>query len=69
MWVVTPKQHLERLADLSQPQLLDLFRTAAGVVHEMGCSSFNTMILNHGDSRNHAHLHLKVRLCWGQCAC
>jgi diadenosine tetraphosphate (Ap4A) HIT family hydrolase len=60
MWVITPKQHLERLSELSQPQLIDLFRTAAAVVAEMGCSSFNTMILNHGDSRNHAHLHLKV---------
>lgn len=39
MFVLTPKQHIEHLADLSDAQLVDLFRTAAGVLGEMGCGS------------------------------
>jgi diadenosine tetraphosphate (Ap4A) HIT family hydrolase len=61
MFVVTPKQHIETLAQLSDAALLDLWRTTAAVLDAMrvGC---NAMILNQGDNRNHAHLHLKIRV-------
>lgn len=66
MFVVTPNRHLEKLSDLSDAELVDLFRTAVTIVQDMGCSSFNSMVLNHGDNRNHVHLHLKVRVHEGQ---
>jgi diadenosine tetraphosphate (Ap4A) HIT family hydrolase len=62
MIVVTPKQHVEELIAMTDAQLVDLVRTAMSVLKQLGCSSFTSMILNQGDSRNHAHLHLKVRV-------
>eukprot|EP00775_Hariotina_reticulata_P011071 gene11071-11227_t len=62
MIVVTPKQHVEELLAMTDGQLVDLIRTAMSVLQQLGCTSFTSMILNQGDSRNHAHLHLKVRV-------
>eukprot|EP00877_Chromochloris_zofingiensis_P008367 jgi/Chrzof1/3784/Cz13g08190.t1 len=62
LFVITPKLHHERLLDLSDDELVDLFRSAVGLLAEMGCPGFNSMILNHGTRRNHAHLHLKIRI-------
>ena len=52
--------HKERLLDLSDAELLDLFRTGAAMVQQLGARHFSTMILNQGSARSHAHLHLKV---------
>eukprot|EP00879_Flechtneria_rotunda_P001468 GHRR01001622.1.p4 GENE.GHRR01001622.1~~GHRR01001622.1.p4 ORF type:complete len:127 (+),score=36.99 GHRR01001622.1:2908-3288(+) len=62
VFVVTIRQHVEQLSDLADPGLVDLSRIAVALTAEIGCSSFNTMILNHGDNRNHAHLHLKIMI-------
>lgn len=61
MLVVTPKRHCERLADLGDRELVDLWRTAIDQLTSLGITHFNSMVLNHGNSRNHAHLHLKIR--------
>jgi hypothetical protein len=55
-----PQAHKERLLDLSDPELLDLFRTGVALVQELGARHFAAMILNQGCARSHAHLHLKV---------
>lgn len=62
MVVVTPKKHYERLEDLNDGELLDFWHTAVGVLDQLQLHDFVSMILNHGSYRNHAHLHLKVRV-------
>lgn len=63
MVVVTPKRHVDRLAQLSGEELCCLWRSALwATTQELGLPDFQSMIVNHGDNRNHAHLHLKVRI-------
>jgi hypothetical protein len=52
MFICTPTTHQERLGDMSKEEVVDLFRTAVSILRQMSCSSFNTMILNHGNNRN-----------------
>ena len=54
--------HRERLEDLSDAELVDLFSTAISQLQCLSIPQFNSMVLNQGDRRNHAHLHLKVRM-------
>ena len=52
MFICTPTTHQERLSDMSNEEVADLFRTAAHILRQMSCRSFNTIILNHGNNRN-----------------
>jgi diadenosine tetraphosphate (Ap4A) HIT family hydrolase len=62
MLIVTPLPHRERLADLTDAELVALWRTAAAQLDRLGLRHFNAMAVNHGRNRNHEHLHLKVKL-------
>lgn len=83
---MTPKRHLEALGEMTDEEVLDMFRQAAGTirildsedgkdpfdeVHEKSSAASgirpkffrpHTLILNQGNFRNLAHIHLKVRL-------
>lgn len=61
MFIVTPKEHYQRLSELSPAGLYDMFKSAMDVLETMNCS-FATMIINHGSYRNHAHLHMKIKV-------
>lgn len=67
MIVLTPKEHKEALSQLTDDELYDLWTSAMSIMRELGISKFNSAILNHGTSRNHAHLHLKAR--WWLAVC
>ena len=44
-------------------ELLELWATALETMQQLGLGdSMQCMIINAGDNRNHAHLHLKVKL-------
>ena len=51
-------------------ELTELWSTALSAMQMLGLHDFVGMIINAGDNRNHAHLHLKIRfapkgeLCW-----
>jgi hypothetical protein len=62
MFIVTPIAHKERLSELSDEELVDVFKQSVQILLTMNCPRFICMIINHGCFRNHAHLHLKVKI-------
>ena len=61
MLIFTPRRHAERLSDLDDVELEDLLRAIHTALTTRGLRTFRGAIANHGDFRNHAHLHVKVR--------
>lgn len=59
--IVTPKRHVERLGTLTNEESVDLWRTALGIMRDFKLKNFENMIINHGNNRNHAHMHLKIK--------
>lgn len=62
MFVVTPILHEERMSALTDADLVSLWRVAVATLDKFNLNTFQSMILNHGSNRNHAHLHLKIRI-------
>lgn len=50
------------MSELSDGELRDLWAVAVADMASLGMRKSNCAILNHGNARNHAHLHLKVGL-------
>ncbi|RHZ49597.1 hypothetical protein Glove_519g74 [Diversispora epigaea] len=69
MFVITPIRHVERLSECTEEEIFSLFLLSVQALEEeqrisgkKGMINFICMTLNHGNSRNLAHLHLKIRL-------
>ncbi|CAG8500104.1 8529_t:CDS:1, partial [Scutellospora calospora] len=70
MFIITPVRHVERLSECTDEELFSIFHLATQVIDEemraseapWGNIRFLGMTLNHGDSRNVEHLHLKIKL-------
>ncbi|CAG8507163.1 12890_t:CDS:2 [Racocetra fulgida] len=70
MFIITPVRHVERLSECTDDEIFSIFHLATQIIdEEMKVSKapwegvrFLRMILNHGNSRNIEHLHLKVTL-------
>jgi len=62
LYVVTPKRHVRRLAELGDDELVSFWRNAGQLLSSSNLHGFTSMILNHGKFQNHAHLHLKIRV-------
>lgn len=65
LFVVTPQRHVHNLKELTPAELHRLWSGAVRILTDMGCDpeeDLRDMILNAGVDRNHAHLHLKVRV-------
>ncbi len=70
MFIITPKRHVERLSDCNDHEIFSMFLLAVQVIEQETRLSnaywngirFIGMILNHGNSRNLEHLHLKIRI-------
>ncbi|KAF0448078.1 diadenosine tetraphosphate hydrolase HIT family-like protein [Gigaspora margarita] len=68
MFIITPVRHVERLSECSDEELFSIFHLATQVLDEetkvskapWGDMRFIKMTLNHGNSRNLEHLHLKI---------
>ena len=58
-FVITPVRHVERMSDLNDKELFDLWSLSVRALRNAKLP-FTSMILNHGTYRNHEHLHLKV---------
>ena len=61
MLVFTPVRHVERLSELDDCELHDLLHCIHAALNARGLHRFNCAIVNHGNFRNHAHLHVKLR--------
>ena len=61
MLVFTPVRHVERLSELDDCELHDLLHCIHAALNTRGLHRFNCAIVNHGNFRNHAHLHVKLR--------
>ena len=61
MLVFTPVRHAERLSELDDCELHDLLHCIHAALNTRGLHRFNCAIVNHGNFRNHAHLHVKLR--------
>ncbi len=65
LFVVTPQRHVHNLKELTAAEMHRLWSGAVQILTDMGCDpkeDMRDMILNAGLDRNHAHLHLKVRV-------
>jgi diadenosine tetraphosphate (Ap4A) HIT family hydrolase len=62
MMIVTPMKHVETMQELDDVALLGMWKAASWCLQQLQTDAFTSMILNHGTSRNHAHLHLKIRV-------
>lgn len=65
LFVVTPLRHVHNLKELTGAEMHRLWSGAMQILTDMGCDpkqDMRDMILNAGVDRNHAHLHLKVRV-------
>ncbi|CAG8440575.1 11933_t:CDS:10 [Diversispora eburnea] len=72
MFVITPIRHVERLSECTEEEIFSMFLLSIQTLEEeqrisgkngmINFISFISMTLNHGNSRNLAHLHLKIRL-------
>jgi hypothetical protein len=60
MLVFTPVRHVQRLSDLDDCEFHDLLHSIHTALTTRGLH-VQCAIVNHGDFRNHAHLHVKVR--------
>lgn len=60
MVVLTPVAHRERLAELDEGDLSDLLAALPEAMARLSLPRIECVLLNHGDRRNHAHLHVKV---------
>lgn len=58
-FIVTPRKHVERVADLDDAELYCLWSVSVRALQKEGLM-FTSMILNHGTYRNLPHLHLKI---------
>ncbi len=58
--VVTPRRHVERLSSLGPEEAAGLVAAAAEGLRRLGQPPVFNAIVNHGNNRNHAHLHIKV---------
>lgn len=61
MLILTPLRHVEEMRDLSDDELVSLWRSAVKAMDELGLRNFNALVINQGNNRNHAHLHLKAK--------
>jgi diadenosine tetraphosphate (Ap4A) HIT family hydrolase len=61
MLIFTPVRHVERLSDMSDDELHDFLICVQTALTKRSLNRFHCAIVNHGDFRNHAHLHLKLR--------
>ena len=61
MLVFTPVRHVQRLSDLDDCEFHDLLLSIHTALKTRGLHGFQCAIVNHGDFRNHAHLHVKLR--------
>ncbi|CAG8581628.1 14065_t:CDS:2 [Cetraspora pellucida] len=70
MFIITPVRHVERLSECTDDELFSIFHLATQIIdEEMKVSKapwedlrFLRMTLNHGNSRNIEHLHLKITI-------
>jgi len=67
MFIVTPIDHVEHMSQLSDDQLYALWRDACDLLAKQSQTEskdcpFERMVVNHGNYRNLAHLHLKIGL-------
>jgi RNA recognition motif. (a.k.a. RRM, RBD, or RNP domain)/HIT domain len=64
MFVVTPRRHIESMADMTNEELRDLWMGCAAVVRREGLTpeAVLAMICNSGRRMNHAHLHVKLKI-------
>ncbi|CAG8821284.1 26051_t:CDS:1, partial [Dentiscutata erythropus] len=68
MFIITPVRHVERLSECNDEELFSIFHLATQILDEetkvskapWGGMRFIRMTLNHGNSRNLEHLHLKI---------
>lgn len=69
MLVVTPRNHIERLSEMTDEEMTEFWHDTQTILEEEGCR-WRTMIINHGKYRNHSHLHMKINIekeDWAQC--
>eukprot|EP00180_Rhodochaete_pulchella_P003720 Plantae.Rhodophyta-Rhodochaete_pulchella.ctg662.p1 GENE.Plantae.Rhodophyta-Rhodochaete_pulchella.ctg662~~Plantae.Rhodophyta-Rhodochaete_pulchella.ctg662.p1 ORF type:complete len:339 (-),score=39.06 Plantae.Rhodophyta-Rhodochaete_pulchella.ctg662:1249-2265(-) len=64
MIIVTPKRHVESIYDLTDEEHIALWQSTVLVLRQNGLrdDDFQAMILNGGLKRNHAHVHVKIRV-------
>ncbi|CAG8709418.1 11846_t:CDS:1 [Acaulospora morrowiae] len=70
MFIITPIRHVERLSECTDEEVFSMFSLAIQILYEEMRASdapwrqlrFERMVLNHGNSRNVEHLHLKIRV-------
>lgn len=59
--IVTPRRHIEKLSEMTQEEMLDFWRVTQVFLEQRQCP-WQSMILNHGNYRKHAHLHMKINI-------
>ena len=59
--IITPRRHIERLSDMDKAEMEQFWHDAQTILDEEGCY-WQSMIINHGKYRNHAHLHMKINI-------
>lgn len=60
-FIVTPVKHIERLLDLTGDEMIAFWQSTQSFLDQEGCF-WQSMVLNHGTYRNHAHLHMKINI-------
>ena len=60
-FIVTPVKHIERLSDLTGEEMIAFWQSTQSFLDQERCF-WQSMILNHGTYRNHAHLHMKINI-------
>ncbi|CAF3271914.1 unnamed protein product [Rotaria socialis] len=59
--VVTPRQHIERLSEMSEEAMTSFWHDTQVLLDEEGCD-WKSMVLNHGKYRHHAHFQMKINI-------
>jgi diadenosine tetraphosphate (Ap4A) HIT family hydrolase len=59
--IVTPREHKERLLDMTDEEMTQFWHVTQAVLDEEKCN-WTSMILNQGKYRNHFHLHMKINI-------
>jgi hypothetical protein len=62
LFKVSPKRHCSRMSELSDVELVALWRAAESVLKLEHQTTFQSLIINHGNYQTHQHLHLKIQI-------
>ena len=60
-FIVTPVKHIERLSDMNQEEMKAFWIDTQSFLDKQGCA-WQSIVVNHGIYRNHAHLHMKINI-------